>query len=272
MKKNFNILISFLIVLTLVFFQSCQKDEILPQQNENASLDVVLKKADGTRTFYGPTVPLGNGVARTWVQKDASGEALLEVGVNISAKALENLPDEPVALVLPFHKTKGQGFYNHVLLDWGPEGHEPPGVYDLAHFDVHFYITSVEERMAIGPQNSDPAPDPKYIPEFYLQLPGVVPEMGSHWIDLLSPELDPVSPEVFTHTFILGSFNGELTFWEPMLTLDFLLGKPDIEVPLRQPSTWQHDGWYPTGYRITWSENPGTYTIALTGLTWRQGE
>jgi hypothetical protein len=28
--------------------------------------------------------------------------------------------------------------FKWVLLDWNPGGHVPPGVYDVAHFDVHF--------------------------------------------------------------------------------------------------------------------------------------
>lgn len=256
---------------TAALFHSCQKDPIQGQTMENDLQNVELKKADGTRIFYGPAAEVGNGVARAWVKEGPGGEPL-EVGLNLSAKALENLPHEHTAFVLPFHPNKGKRFYDHVLLDWSPDGHEPPGVYDLPHFDVHFYITSVEEREAIGlQQNPDPAPDMQYVPEDYWQMPGVVPGMGSHWADLRAPELDPSSGEIFTHTFILGSFGGWWTFWEPMVTLEFLQSKPKVEVPVRQPQAWQRDGWYPTSYKIEWSEKPDQVSIVLTGLTWRQG-
>lgn len=270
MKHLSNVLLIIFIAAGLVVFQSCQKDELMVENLENTSPDVVLKKADKSRIFYGPTRPVGNGVARAWIKIDANDNPI-EVGVNLSAKALENLPDHHAAFVLPLHKTKGKNFYDHVLLDWGPGGHEPPGIYDVPHFDVHFYIISVEERMAIEYQPDDLDPDPIYIPENYFRLPGVVPQMGSHWADATSPELPPTL-EPFTHTFIYGSYNGEFIFWEPMVTRNFLLSKPDVEAMVKQPQAWQKDGWYPTFYKIAWSDRPGEYTIALTGLTWRDGQ
>lgn len=267
MKHMFVVLVLAIIIAGI---QSCQQDEMVVENYKDSILNSELKKADGTRIFYGPATPVGNGIARTWVKKDLSGN-LLEAGVTLSAKALDNLPHHPEAFVLPFHKSKGKDFFDHVLLDWNPEGHEPPGIYDLPHFDVHFYITTVEERMAIEYRPDDSDPDPLYVPENYFRLPGVVPQMGSHWADATSPELPPVM-ETFTHTFIIGSFDGWFTFWEPMVTRDFLLTNPDVEKEVKQPQAWQRNGWYPTYYKIAWSDRPGEYTIALTGLTWRNAQ
>lgn len=271
MKKALGMILTAGLLWTAALFTSCQKDDMTGQTVENHLQNAELKKADGTRIFYGSAVEVGDGVARAWVKENQDGEPL-EAGLNLSAKALENLPHEHTAYVLPFHPNKGMRFYKHVLLDWSPHGHEPPGVYDLPHFDVHFYITSAEERESIGLQEDpDPAPGMQYVPEDYWQMPGVVPGMGSHWADLRAPELDPASGEIFTHTFILGSFGGWWTFWEPMVTLEFLQSKPKVEVPVRQPQAWQRDGWYPTGYKIEWSEKPDQVSIVLTGLTWREG-
>ncbi len=262
-----------LIVFTatgLIFFQSCQKDEVLVDTFNQSPSDAVLKKADKNRVFYGPTTPVGKGVARAWVKVDDQNNPV-EVGLNLSEKAFEGLPDHPAAFVLPFHKTKGKNFYDHVLLDWGPDGHEPPGIYTLPHFDVHFYITSVEERMKIGYQEDDLDPDPQYIPKDYIRLPGVIPQMGSHWVDVTSPELPPTL-EKFTHTMIIGSYNGIFTFWEPMVTREFLLSKTDVEKKVKQPEAFQRDGWYPHYYKIYWTDRPDECTIALTGLTWEEGQ
>ncbi len=270
MKHLSNAILIVFIATGLFFFQSCQKDEILTENYENLNKDAELKKADKSRIFYGPTKPVGNGVARAWVKEDSEGNPV-EVGVNISAKALDNLPNHHAAYVLPFHKNKGKNFYDHVLLDWGPEGHEPPGIYDIPHFDVHFYITSVEERMAIEFQPDDIDPDGMYIPQDYFRLPGVVPQMGSHWADMYSPELPPTL-DPFTHTFIIGSYNGVFTFWEPMVTREFLLTKPNVEKSIKQPLAWQQDGWYPTSYKINWSDRPGEYSISLSGLRWQEAQ
>ena len=268
-------LYSVLLAGTLMIFQSCQNEEITDVQVESESLDVELKKADGTRTFYGSSVKVGDGVARAYVKENSDGDPI-EVGLNLSAKALENLPDHHANFVLPFHPNKGKRFYNHVLIGWAPEGHEPPGVYDLPHFDVHFYLTSVEDREAIeGQIDPDVMPAPEYIPQNYIMLPGIVPQMGAHWADALAPELPWNGGALFTHTFIWGSYHGEFTFLEPMITRDFLLslnGQPAVTAVVKHPAVWQRDGWYPSHYSIEWSDRPGQYTIALTGLEWKDGQ
>ncbi len=275
MKQLNYTLVSMLLVVTLFFFQSCQKDGLSEVQDEIATMDAELKKADGTRTFYGSTVKIGNGVARAYVKENREGEPI-EVGLNLSAKALENLPHGHADFVLPFHPNKGKRFYDHVLLGWAPDGHEPEGVYTIPHFDVHFYITSVEDREAIvGQLEPDVMPAPDYIPMDYIMLPGIVPQMGAHWADATAPELPWNGGALFTHTFIWGSYNGEFTFLEPMITRDFLLGLtggPDVTAVVKQPAAWQRDGWYPSHYRMEWTNRPEQYTIALTGLEWKEGQ
>ncbi len=48
---------------------------------------------------------------------------------------------------------------------------------------------------------------------------GGVPQMGAHWVDVTSPELNG---STFAQTFIYGSYDGQVNFYEPMITLDFL--------------------------------------------------
>lgn len=275
MKQLNYTLFPMLLFGTLFFFQSCQNDGLTEIQEENATMDLELKKADGSRTFYGPSVKVGDGVARSYVKENRQGEPI-EVGLNLSAKALENLPHHHANFVLPFHPNKGKRFYDHVLLGWAPEGHEPPGVYDLPHFDVHFYITSVEDREAIeGQSGPDIMPVAEYIPQNYILLDGIVPQMGAHWADALAPELPRNGGALFTHTFIWGSYHGEFTFMEPMITRDFLLslgGKPAVTAVVKQPVAYQRDGWYPSNYRVEWTDRPGQYTIALTGIVWKKGQ
>lgn len=222
-------------------------------------------------TYFGQSVSMGNGEAKAWVAVNKNGEPRA-VGINFSKDLLEGLPEEPASIVLDFPADKGKGFYTHATLDWNPEGHEPPGLYDKPHFDIHFYIISKEDRMAIGPNDTVEFAkeiDAKYVPASYLHTQGGVPQMGAHWVDTLSGEF---TGKAFDKTFILGSYDGEFIFWEPMVTLDYFLSEPYDVVPLRQPQAFQRDGWYPTKYKVSYSSAEEVYTVALTNLKYHKGE
>lgn len=271
MKRTYRSLGLLLAVGVISLLQACQKDDQFSAESDAVALKKAGNLNNPDRTFYSPALPVGKGVVRAWVTENKSGEPVA-VGVNLSEKALENLPDEPAMYTLVLPKTKGKNFYTLVGLDWNPHGHEPPHVYDLPHFDVHFYIIPDAERMTIpllAPPLMDDAPDSKYLPPLYIQTPGVVPQMGAHWVDVTSPEFNGGT---FTRTFIWGSYDGELIFWEPMVTRDFLLSKPHEIINLRQPAAFQKDGYYATQYCVTYSVSPKQYTIALLNLQYHEGE
>jgi hypothetical protein len=255
--KNVHLPLLLMIGAAITIFTSCEKEDSDDAENT-------------PQTFYGPSVNLGNGTASTYLTEDANGDPLT-LGVVLSASALENLPEEMQAFVLDFPDEISTQFYTHVMLDWNPQGHEPPGVYDIPHFDLHFYIIPNEERMAIGPEPVEKfahAPDAMYVPEDYFQTEGGVPQMGAHWLDAMAPEL---SGEVFTNTFIWGSYDGEFIFWEPMITRDYLLSNPDEVISIKQPSEYQKDGWYATKYKVSYSATDEEYSIALTELKFHNG-
>ncbi|MBC8005702.1 MAG: DUF5602 domain-containing protein [Verrucomicrobia bacterium] len=262
MRNSIKLMLFFLAIPALAFLESCHMDDevIFPPGSE---MD--------PSTFFGPSVAVGNGDARAWVSVDKNGDPKA-VGINFSEETLEGLPDSLKQFVLPLPADKGKGFYTHALIDWNPEGHEPPGTYDKPHFDFHFYIITNEERMAIGPNDTVKfanAPDSMYVPSAYLHTPGGVPQMGAHWVDLMAPEF---TGGVFSKTFVWGSYDGEFIFWEPMITLDYLRTKPNDLISLRQPQAYQQDGWYPTKYKITYSSITDGYTIAITSLQYKEGK
>ena len=127
--------------------------------------------------------------------------------------------------------------------------------------------------MEIGPAGApgfDNLPSAQYVPPAYIRIPGGVPEMGTHWADVLSPEFNGGT---FTKTFILGSWDGSFVFYEPMITLAYLLTQPGNSVtPVRQPSAFQQDGWYPTEYKVSYTMNPKKYSISLPNLTFHNGQ
>lgn len=95
----------------------------------------------------------------------------------------------------------------------------------------------------------------------------IVPMMGMHWIDPSSAEFNG---KIFTHTMIMGSHKDKVAFFEPMFTLDFLLSKPSIEVPIKPYSQVQKTGYYyPTTYTFTYDATKKAYIILLAGLEMR---
>lgn len=234
------------------------------------------------RVAYGPETALGGGTARTYLQT-ANG-APVELGIAFSEGALNQLPghDTPGGVHLPdgHHMfeyvlalpEENPTPFRHVLLDWNPGGHEPPGVYDLPHFDMHFYLLTVAERRAIDPADAafgakaTHFPAAGQMPAGYTAIPGAVPFMGAHWVDPTSPELHG---EAFTQTFIYGSWDGEMIFAEPMITREFLASKPQFEEALKVPEQFAEPGYYPAKYSIRWDEAAREYRVALGGFTLR---
>src|ERR687889_828688 len=64
----------------------------------------------------------------------------------LAATAFALLPGQPVSVNLALPAEAKQAGYDHVGLDWEAHGHHPVGVYDVPHFDVHFYRIGVAER------------------------------------------------------------------------------------------------------------------------------
>ena len=76
--------------------------------------------------------------------------------------------------------------------------------------------------------------------------------MGNHLLDSQSPALKDSLP--FTSTFIYGTYEGEVIFLEPMITLDVLQKTRDACLPVRQPRAFQRAGYYPTQYCVRQNE------------------
>lgn len=243
-------------------FASCKKDE----QGKNG-------------IYKGPVTQFHNGKAWTWIQLDSQNKPE-RVGISIDEAAMKSLPtatgdmghdmmNMKNHLVLKFHPKASATPFLHVLLDWNPAGHEPENVYTLPHFDFHYYTISDEERAAIPPYEVDSSgfknlPAPAYMPANYIAIPGGVPQMGAHWVDVTSPEL---SGQTFTQTFLMGSYSGKVIFYEPMITKAFLDANPTYERSIGVPAKFQKSGYYPTKMRIVKAE--GVTNIILEGFVYR---
>jgi len=228
-------------------------------------------------TFYGPQVQMGNGHIRSWINISSDGKPLA-IGVEMTDGALQGLTQDPTnfaasTFTLKLHqKAKSLTPFDHIGIDWNPQGHEPAHVYDVPHFDFHFYKISLAAQLAIPPYTVDSAafkndPPAGYMPPLYLHIPGGVPQMGAHWIDLLSPEFHN---QPFTNTLIYGSFDGHVIFEEPMITMATLESGSTIHVDIRQPEHFDPaNTYYPTRYNI-WKDNSNNrHYVSLDNMVWR---
>ncbi|UOQ80354.1 DUF5602 domain-containing protein [Hymenobacter sp. 5414T-23] len=226
-------------------------------------------------TTYGTAVELGEGSARSFVTLNKKGIPM-EIGVRITETALQGLPmEEPMNptdlwYLLPLPSQAALTPFNHLSLDWNPHGHEPTTIYTLPHFDLHFYMISPEERQTIAP--NDPRgefnlPAPQYLPANYVPGPGTVPSMGKHWLDPSGPEFQG---QTFTQTFIYGTFDGQVSFLEPMFTLDFLKQTQHDKYRLPQPQAVSRTGlYYPTRYTYRLDHSNHEYVIVLYDMVLR---
>jgi hypothetical protein len=241
------------------------------------------------RRLYGPAQALGNGTARTYVILDTAGRPA-SLGVALSEGAMSGLPQTPkpgmpsaVMLMLALPTAAEVTGFDHVMLDWNPQGHEPEHVYTLPHFDFHFYTISEAEQMAIMPtapqfaERASRLPPDEFVPNGYVSahIPmgvapaaATIPMMGLHWLDAAAPELHG---RTFTGTFIYGSYDGRFIFAEPMITKAYIesvksLPGNTVVSAVKVPAKYQRAGYYPTRYTISWDAGSQEYRIALDGL------
>lgn len=216
------------------------------------------------QVFAGESIALGQGMVRVWEQTDDDGN-LAAVGLTFTEATLQGLPHETKQFSMMLPQKAANSPFIHVLFDWNPHGHEPPGIYDTPHFDFHFYLTSPEARTATIPGPDTIAVNPDYIPQDYFSTGASVPNMGTHWLDTFAPELNG---QPFEKTFIYGFYRGHMTFLEPMVTKAFFESNPDVSIPIKQPAKFERTGvYYPANYRIRYDAQNKEYSVVLETMT-----
>ena len=255
--------------------------------------------------MLGTPVSLGTGTVASYAEVDAAGAPKV-IGVMFAARALENLPAAPSdghhcfdadkngeidlaaecagwhewVLPLPSDLARRADMpFKWALLNWNPHGHIPPGVYDTPHFDVHFYMESIERVFAIqagpcGPEHvrcdqfalaRKPLPG-NYIPASHVDVGAVAPAMGNHLVDVTGPEF---KGEKFRHTWIYGVYDGRVTFYEEMVDRAYLLSKPSACFPIPSPEAVATSGYYPAQSCIRYVADKDAYTVSLEGFAMR---
>ena len=210
--------------------------------------------------FVGDSVAIEDGTVYTWIKIDAEGVPE-EIGVTMTEQVFSNLPAGSRHVSLDLPDVAVDSLFKHVLFDWNHQGHPP--IYSLPHFDFHFYIITKAKRLTI-PEGIDNTPvAAEYIPQDYRSLdnpPFAVSNMGVHWTDSLSSEWQG---EIFTETFFYGFYHGEMYFIEPMITVDYFQTNPNVTLMIKQPQSFQKDGYYPTNYSIEYDAAELVYNIFI---------
>lgn len=270
MKKLLFYHCTLMIVIGTVF-SSCSKTEEIEEkpatlQNENFEGIAAKKSGEKINVFKGPQVQYGEGKIRSFISIDEDNFPV-EIGFIITQEVFDNvdiLPGFDIATAFALHpKAKEVTPFEHLALKWS-EGH-PPAFFD-PHFDLYFYMITNEERMAIPeytPATEDAftlLPPEGFMPANYGTPPGeggAYPIIGKHWLPLNLPDYLP-----FTTIMVLGSFNGEFIFIEPMATLDYLTNNPNFSGSYSQPELFQESTNYPTRYNVY--EDPKTHDVYIT--------
>lgn len=230
------------------------------------------KDKNKEKEYKSAETTLHNGKAWSSAKVDKDGKPL-SVSIVVNDAALNSVPvGQPSDhmspennLLIPVSDKSGTPF-KFIMLNWNSSGHEPDNVYTLPHFDFHFYTSNQNEvlnYMDEAKLNADAPAD--YVPANHISGPGV-PMMGKHYLDATSPELTGQAP--FSQTFIYGSYDSKVVFWEPMITLNFLKNTTNFERALPQPSKFQQAGYYPTKLKV--SRHDGVTEISLTDFVSRQ--
>ena len=248
------------VIIFITCFYSCKKDK---------EVEIYTKSEN---------VKMGNGYVYSWIRTDFMNKPIA-LGFTLTKAALENLSGDSCEanhnhssfeMKIPSQASKTP--FDHIVINWNSNGHEPFEIYGIPHFDFHFYMITSEEKEFIPLYEADSmkfknAPPAEYLPSGYIYPGGGEPQMGAHWIDPASPELNG---ENFTETFIYGTFDGKVNFIEPMITYDFFVNISDFTRKVPRPAKVKITGYYPQKLKITKSKDD--FIVSLNDFEYRIAE
>ncbi|MBX3199906.1 MAG: DUF5602 domain-containing protein [Labilithrix sp.] len=211
----------------------------------------------------GKSGDLFDGTAKSFAKVNTEG-TVVSVGVVFSLAALTSGPkphpfQDDLVLDMPA-VAKEQTILHHLRANWLPGGHGPTPYAD-PHFDFHFLRGTRAEiddiDCAADLRNGKTMPEADKIPKGYGQPELCVNAMGYHsW-----PKAD-TSGGKFTASLIMGYWEGNVVFLEPMITLKTLEKKATFEIPIAKPaSAGGATTLYPTRMVANWLEESEEYSF-----------
>lgn len=104
-----------------VVINGCQEEGIVKKTDSPGyqHADVKANAADHDLTFYGPAVPFAKGVVKAFVTLDMN-RTPVAIGISLSERILENLPEEHAELSLELPKQWKFAPFDHITVGWNP--------------------------------------------------------------------------------------------------------------------------------------------------------
>lgn len=141
-------------------------------------------------------------------------------------------------------KTQTATGFKFIECDWQPCGHPTLANFGKPHWDCHFFYTDYDYQQSIAQCETGASPvctPPPYVQSteigrgyfdygtaannmplhFTVDQESAVPAAGVHWFDQRPEHLPKVS-EWVEPILIMGSYGGQMNFWESMVPVDFL--------------------------------------------------
>ncbi|MDG4647898.1 DUF5602 domain-containing protein [Roseibacterium sp. SDUM158017] len=219
---------------------------------------------------FAPELPLGDGTVRAFAEVAADGTPT-RIGIEMTEEAIATLGPDMVFLTVPLPDAATEAGYDHVSLDWMPHGHAPGDLFGAPHFDVHFYLLTEAERLAIDPaaplfmEKAANRPTADLMPPNYVPPPELdpIPAMGEHWLDATDPVF---SGRPFEAVMIYGAWDGALIFAEPMVTRDLLLSQRDFGGNLGQPARVAQAVALPNAWSVSFDADRRVHVVSIDAL------
>jgi hypothetical protein len=245
-------------VITALNLSSCKKTTAsYADVKANAAISSNISQDS---IYKGSQVKVFGGKAWVWIKFDSVGKPR-QLAITLTNTVFTTVPFdttlEEQEIVIPAPSQANITAFHDFAIDWSPQGHLPQGIYDLPLFDFHFYTISEAERQAIFTdsnyyQRFRTYPPKKYVPANYgLVNAGGIPGggciTGVHLYDTTASEFHG---QTFTQTFVYGSYNGKVDFYDPMMTLNFLQSTQGFQRSIPQPAKFMINGYYPTKMEV----------------------
>lgn len=285
-----------------------ERESVLPLRDARGRI-ATAPAYEGPCAAYGPPAVIGRAQLRTYAQFAPDGRPHA-LGIVVPGAPIPTFPSEPSdgfrcldvnddgeldlsaecvggherVLFFPERWTEEvESPFRWALFNWNPKGHGPPGIWDVPHFDFHFFIQSLQDRNGIRigrcamlvncddlEAGQRPVP-PRLLPDGYEDRGVVEFGMGNHLID---PATFGSPGRPATQTLIYGAWGGEVSFIEPMVTLAYLEDVRDGREPstcfaLKQADDVARTGFFPTRYCVRYRPGRDEYAVSLEAFEYR---
>ncbi|MCA1597378.1 MAG: cytochrome C, partial [Chloroflexi bacterium] len=209
----------------------------------------------------GQSQQVSGATVSTWGVLDSNNN-VLQAGVTIPMAVINTPPSQagtgPSGAIATLNfpaQVQSTTYLNNFDLDWNPQGHPPP-VFQVPHFDFHFYNIPTSSVFQIQPPDTA-VPAANRIPAGYV-YPGVdqtVPQMGTH-------ATNPADlTGTFTKVMIAGYYGGNMIFLEPMVTQALLQQRQSFSLNVPRPAVLGVNTLYPTTFSANYDPQADAYNF-----------